>query len=58
MIILIVGSEEFRKLWNIKKDDIEICKECELRYVCQDCRAYIANPENIHSKPRKCTYTP
>lgn len=51
-------SIEFQSIWHIKKDDIEICKDCELRYVCQDCRAYISNESNIYSKPLKCSYDP
>ena len=39
-----------------KKDDIDKCKECELRYMCQDCRAYIKDKENIYSAPTKCNY--
>ena len=54
----IVTSEDFRYLWKIKKDDIEICKDCELRYACLDCRAYLTDPQNLLSKPVKCKYTP
>lgn len=49
---------EFQKIGMIKKDDIEVCCNCELRYVCQDCRAYIKNSNNIYSKPSKCNYNP
>lgn len=49
---------EFQKLGMIKKDDIEVCCDCELRYVCQDCRAYIKDCNNIYSKPLKCNYNP
>ena len=51
----VLDNHEFKKLWFIKKDDIHTCKDCELRYMCQDCRAYITNPNNIFSKPSKCT---
>lgn len=54
----VVSFENFQYLWNIKKDDIEVCKDCEMRYVCHDCRAYITNPQNIYSKPCKCSYDP
>ena len=37
----VANNKEFQKIWFIKKDDIDKCKECELRYMCQDCRAYI-----------------
>jgi SPASM domain peptide maturase of grasp-with-spasm system len=51
-------NENFRKLWTISKDQIEVCSDCELRYVCQDCRAYIEDEQNLYSKPLKCNYDP
>jgi len=51
-------QKEFKKYWNITKDDIEICKDCEFRHVCTDCRAYRENPEDYYSKPLKCGYNP
>jgi len=53
-----VNNESFRKVWSINKDQIEVCSDCELRYVCQDCRAYIEDEKNIYSKPIKCKYDP
>lgn len=54
---------DFKKYWNLTKDKIEICKDCEFRYICTDCRAYT---EQTHidkegldiSKPLKCGYNP
>ena len=51
-------DEEFIKVWEINKDKIEVCSDCELRYVCQDCRAYISDQNNLFSKPIKCKYDP
>jgi len=48
----------FKDLWLINKDKIHVCKDCEFRYICTDCRAYIENPEDIYSKPLKCGYNP
>jgi len=53
-----VIDSEFMKIWNIKKDDIDICKICEYRYVCTDCRAFLKKPSNIYSQPLKCGYNP
>lgn len=47
-----------KKYWNITKDKIEICKDCEFRYICTDCRAYKENPHDDYSKPLKCGYDP
>lgn len=51
-------SNGFSKFWNITKDEIATCRDCEFRYVCTDCRAYIQNPQDIFSKPLKCGYNP
>jgi len=49
---------DFKKYWYIHKDQIEVCKDCEFRYICTDCRAYIEDPHNLYSKPLKCGYNP
>lgn len=52
----------FTKYWDITKDSIEGCKDCEFRYICTDCRAYTERSHlagNIDlSKPLKCGYNP
>lgn len=50
----IVSSDNFRKYWKIIKDDIHVCKDCEYRYNCLDCRAGVA----LLEKPTKCGYNP
>lgn len=57
-LIDIVKRGDFQKVWKIRKDDIHQCRDCELRYMCQDCRAYTTTPEDIYSKPIKCNYNP
>lgn len=54
----LLAEPSFKKLWNIKKDDIEICKDCEFRHICTDCRAYVEDPADLYSKPLKCGYNP
>jgi SPASM domain peptide maturase of grasp-with-spasm system len=54
----VVEKPEFKKLWHISKDQIDVCKDCEFRYMCTDCRCFIKDPENIYSQPAKCTYNP
>lgn len=53
-----LASEGFRDLWEINKDQVETCRECEFRYVCVDCRAFLRDPDDRYSKPSKCTYDP
>ena len=48
----------FKDLWDINKDKITICRDCEFRYVCTDCRAYLQHHDDIYSKPLKCGYDP
>lgn len=49
---------EFKEIWDINKDQIKICSHCEFRYICSDCRAFIKSPDDIYSKPLKCSYNP
>ena len=53
-----IGKRGFKDFWTIGKDKIEICKDCEFRHICTDCRAYIQSPDNKFSKPIKCGYDP
>ncbi|GAA4273340.1 hypothetical protein GCM10022258_26340 [Aquimarina gracilis] len=54
----VVNSSDFQKVWSINKEKVNICKDCEYRHVCTDCRAYVENPEDQFSKPLKCGYDP
>lgn len=54
----VLDNPEFTKYWNIKKEDIHKCKQCEFRHICTDCRAYRENPEDLYSAPLKCGYNP
>lgn len=53
-----LNKPDFKKYWNIKKDQISVCKDCEFRHICTDCRAYIEDSDNQYSKPLKCGYDP
>lgn len=54
----VADNAEFRRAWALRKDDIKVCKDCEFRYVCTDCRAYVVDPSDELSKPAKCSYDP
>jgi SPASM domain peptide maturase of grasp-with-spasm system len=54
----VVNLPAFKKVWNISKDMIDVCKDCEFRHMCLDCRAYVKEPGNDLSKPLKCNYDP
>lgn len=48
-------NKMFRSFWSITKDKVSICKDCEYRYVCNDCRAFA---KSRFGKPSKCSYNP
>lgn len=54
----IIKKTSFKKIWNITKNQIETCKDCEFRYICTDCRAYTEKQHDLYSKPLKCGYSP
>lgn len=54
----VVPLSAFQRKWHIQKDSIEKCRDCEFRYICTDCRAFIEEPENEYSAPLKCGYNP
>ncbi|TWF39911.1 SPASM domain peptide maturase of grasp-with-spasm system [Chitinophaga polysaccharea] len=54
----VLDNPAFHQYANIRKDEIAVCKDCEFRHVCTDCRAYIENPQDRYSKPLKCGYNP
>lgn len=51
----VINNTVFQKKWHISKKDINVCKDCEFKLICSDCRAYA---ENEYDKPFKCNYNP
>ena len=52
-----------QQYWNMTKDEITVCKDCEFRNVCTDCRAFTERSDYNESgldvsKPLKCGYDP
>jgi SPASM domain peptide maturase of grasp-with-spasm system len=54
----VLDNKAFHKYAKIRKDEIAVCKDCEFRHVCTDCRAYVEDPQDIYSRPLKCGYNP
>ena len=51
----------FDPYWELNRDKIEGCRDCELRYACPDCRVGRGNEgkgEIYTGKPTFCTYNP
>jgi len=54
----VVDLARFRERWTMRKDQITICRDCEFRYICTDCRVFLQDPQDAFSKPGKCSYDP
>jgi radical SAM protein with 4Fe4S-binding SPASM domain len=55
----IINDETLLNYWRLTKDQIEVCSDCEFRYVCQDCRPWAYGfTGNITAKSPRCTYNP
>ncbi len=49
----------FKHYWDAHKGSIEVCKDCEYRYNCNDCRLNSVHPdEALSAKPVFCKYDP
>ena len=56
-LVDIAKQKTFQEDWIVTKDFIQICKDCEFRYICTDCRAYTVENSPM-GKPIKCSYDP
>lgn len=58
----LLSSQEVDNIWRLTKDKILVCKDCEYRYVCSDCRSIVqveALSANYLEAPySRCNYNP
>lgn len=54
----LAGHPTLIQIGSITKDKTSGCNACEFRYICTDCRAFIVDPNDLYSKPAKCSYDP
>lgn len=55
----IVEGESIRCLWATTLDSVEVCRDCEYRYACKDCRPLAeASSGNLFAKNPRCLYNP
>jgi radical SAM protein with 4Fe4S-binding SPASM domain len=59
----ILNPPELLQLWHTTKDNVYVCRDCEYRYVCFDCRplaeAAAAGYSDLKTSPYpRCTYNP
>jgi SPASM domain peptide maturase of grasp-with-spasm system len=57
-LVSLASDSSFLSYQKIKKDDVEICRDCIYRYCCTDCRVFVKDGSNSHGKPEKCGYDP
>ena len=53
-----MAHPEFSRLWGITKDHVDVCRDCEFRRICPDCRVFTRNPERPTAHPARCSYNP
>lgn len=54
----IIESAKFQKFWNINKDLIDVCRECEFRYMCVDNRTPLQREDGGWYHEEECNYNP
>jgi SPASM domain peptide maturase of grasp-with-spasm system len=54
----VVTQRRFQELWGVTKDQVDVCRDCEFRYICPDCRAWVHESDAGYGKPSKCGYDP
>ncbi len=45
-------------LWSVKKDDVTVCKDCELKYMCVDPRVPDQRGNGTYFYKEECAYNP
>ena len=55
----IFRDEDMLRYWDMTKDNVEVCKDCEYRYACFDCRPFEKSASGkLKGKSPYCTYDP
>lgn len=59
----VILSSATQQIWNTTKDDVLVCRDCEYRYVCFDCRPLseamaMGKADYLHAPYPRCSYNP
>jgi radical SAM protein with 4Fe4S-binding SPASM domain len=55
----VISSSAVHRLWSLHLGEVEICRDCEFRFACRDCRAIARTSRgSIASRTPRCTYDP
>lgn len=59
-LIDILATDTAKRFKSLSKDHIDVCRDCEYRYCCFDCRVKSKNrfQNDLYAKPNWCTYNP
>lgn len=57
-IISIISTESFQKIWFASKDETDVCRDCEFRYMCVDSRFPEIKNDGSWFHKKKCNYDP
>lgn len=57
-LIKIIDSRQFQYLWNVKKQNTLVCKDCEFRFMCVDPRVPKENANGDWYHEVECNYNP
>lgn len=54
----IIKQHDFQQLWNVSRDKIVVCRDCEFRYMCSDSTLPILISEGVWKLSTECNYNP
>jgi SPASM domain peptide maturase of grasp-with-spasm system len=54
----VVEAPSFQRLWNVSKDSIAVCRDCEFRYMCSDSRIPDQEQGGLWRFESECAYNP
>ncbi len=55
----ILAGEKLKSYWHFTFSEVDVCKDCEYRFACKDCRPVAMGIDgNLYAKNPKCLYDP
>ena len=57
-ILDLVKNPIFTKIWNIHKESIDVCKDCEFRHMCIDPCEPLERLDGTYYRKEECNYNP
>jgi SPASM domain peptide maturase of grasp-with-spasm system len=57
-LIDVINRTDFQELWNVSRDKIVVCKDCEFRYMCNDSTTPTLVSEDVWKLKKECDYNP